>query len=117
MSSGVRREPSRSVPAILAQGTRVGLRLQSAGLDQLLPVECTLLTCILDLVAALGALRCRHATQLTIFGPAQIALSAQLLTRALLVLWLRLQISARLAGRLSLLAQGALLTELLALLL
>ena len=75
------------------------------------------MTCILDLVAALGALRCRHATQLTIFGPAQIALSAQLLTRALLVLWLRLQISARLAGRLSLLAQGALLTELLALLL
>jgi hypothetical protein len=33
----------------------------------------------------------------------------------LLVLWLRLQIGARLGGGLSLLAQGALLTELLAL--
>jgi hypothetical protein len=37
------------------------------------------------------------------------------LTRVLLVLWLRLQIGARLGGGLSLLAQGALLTELLAL--
>jgi hypothetical protein len=47
--------------------------------------------------------------------PAQIALSAELLTRALLVLWLRLQIGARLGGRLSLLGRGALLTELLTL--
>jgi hypothetical protein len=76
LPSGVRREPSRSVPAIFAQGTRVWLRLQSVGLNQLLPAECTLLTCILDLFAALGALRCRYAPQLTIFGPAQIALSA-----------------------------------------
>jgi hypothetical protein len=45
-------------------------------LNQLLATECTLLTCILDLFAALGALRCGHATQLTIFGPALIALSA-----------------------------------------
>lgn len=65
--------------AIASVRTRLRVRTQRIRLCGLLPVEGTLLTCVLDLFATLSSLQSRQTSQVTILALAQCTFSTKLL--------------------------------------